>query len=136
VPANRLQNSKTIRNATASSSKFNWTNDHLPKGYNKHKEWLQIFVPLLRDWAGTIENPWETEKEDVKQVVQGFWDATYPAIPHKVETGEAVLGRACSVSFSSPACTYSLARLYRRYRNIAPLLGEQPSMQSQIACQR
>lgn len=114
VPANRLRTSKTIQNATTSSSKFNWTNSHLPEGYNKNKEWLQTFVPLLRDWVGTIQNPWESEKEDVKQVVQEFWDDTYPAIPHKVEAGEAVLGRARFLSSFSPGMYLSLGQAIQK----------------------
>lgn len=95
-PADRLKNSKPIKEAT---KRVAWTNDSLPVGYTSNKRWTNVFIPHVRDFMDSLANPWELEKVDMVVEIQHIADQVYPDITHTVSTKEAVFHRVCHLHY-------------------------------------
>lgn len=83
VPEKRLKNSAPVRKAMAATSKRQTiTMSDLPN--NSQKRFTQALVPRLRDYMGTVENPWDIDGS-VVDVIQELWDTVFPDIAHEVQ---------------------------------------------------
>jgi hypothetical protein len=80
-PTNRLKGSQVVRKAT--TARMAYTNNDLPDGTLQH--FTSEFVPLWRNYAGTMENPWGVLKE-----MQVIWDIVFPDTPQTVTRGDAI----------------------------------------------
>ncbi|KAG6369258.1 hypothetical protein JVT61DRAFT_15530 [Boletus reticuloceps] len=76
APQSRLEHSNTIANAT-SSVKTRPSRQDLPPGTDQR--FRKYFIPLVRQFAGTFENPWSTE--GMIAPMQAMWDATMAGTP-------------------------------------------------------
>ncbi|KZP19793.1 hypothetical protein FIBSPDRAFT_955062 [Athelia psychrophila] len=90
LPADRLHHSVPIQNTTTLAVRTTFTNNHLPAG--TIIRFRELFVPMLREWVGTLEHPWEaTTNEDYIPELQSIWDTVFPDTPHTVAShGDAV----------------------------------------------
>ena len=99
-PAEWLNTSGTLKNATkaSSGSKTTFTNADLP--YACHLLWNELYVPLLYDWAGTVPNPWICHDADIQGNLQSLWSVAYPSIQADIQPKQAIFVRV-SVTFNS-----------------------------------
>jgi hypothetical protein len=99
-PAERLGASMTLKNAAKTSSglKMTFTNSDLP--IQCLHLWSELYVQLLHDWAGTIQNPWSCHDTDLQGNLQAMWDLAYPDIEAVVEPRQAIFVRVCVAFFN------------------------------------
>lgn len=94
APADRLQTSKPIINATTTSVTNRTSRavgDILPDGTQLH--FSRNMVPRLRDHAGTLEIPWDNGiDQDVLATIQCFWEEEFPDHPLKLAMGDPIVG--------------------------------------------
>ena len=76
APEKRLEHSNTIANAT-SSAKLRPSRQDLPPGAEQC--FWNYFIPLVRQFAGTLDNPWSTE--GMIAPMQAMWDITMAGRP-------------------------------------------------------
>ncbi|KAH9965581.1 hypothetical protein BJV74DRAFT_890219 [Russula compacta] len=93
-PAERLDTSGTLKNATKASSglKTTFTNADLPPGCLS--KWNELYVQLLHDWAGTTPNPWSCHDANIRANFQMLWDLAYPDIPTDIQPKQAIFVRS------------------------------------------
>jgi len=88
APTDRLKASQPIRKATKPTFRT-FTNDDLPPG--SRLRFFQNFVPLFRDFFGTLANPWDTTQPGIVEEMQVIWEMVFPDIGHLVAIrGDAV----------------------------------------------
>jgi hypothetical protein len=132
-PADCLKNSKLIKEAT---KRVAWTNDSLPDGYTSHKCWNNVFIPHVRDFMDSLENPWELEKVDMVAKIQYIADKIYPDIPHTVSTKEAVFNRVCHLHYPSSLFTHSIGSLSQTMQKMSEHRGRYGSTALRIVTER
>ena len=94
MPQRRLEYSNTIAKAT-SSMKLRPSRQDLPPG--AEQRFRKYFIPLVWQFAGTLENPWSTE--GMLAPMQAMWDATMAGVPewkHEFSEDEDPLYRLVS----------------------------------------
>jgi hypothetical protein len=85
---------KATRGATVKST-FN--NADLPP--TCLSTWTSVYVPLLADWAGTIQNPWQSHHDgvDIKENFKRLWETAYPHIDITIELKQAIFVWVCLI---------------------------------------
>jgi len=93
APAERLDTSGTLKNATKGSagSKTTFTNADLPA--TCLLLWNECYIPRLFDWAGTIPNPWITHDANIRGNLQVMWNITYPDIITDIQPKQPIFVR-------------------------------------------
>jgi hypothetical protein len=91
APADHLKASQ-VRKAVVRTT---FTNSKLPAG--SLQRFTSDFVPLWRDYTGTLRNPWVTTDPAILKEMQTIWDIVFPDIKHVVTRTDAVyhLVRVC-----------------------------------------
>ncbi|KAI0054475.1 hypothetical protein BV25DRAFT_1903862 [Artomyces pyxidatus] len=85
----KFTTSKTIQKATKASGKAP-TNSLLPPGVLDR--WDQFFLPIWKDYVGTLENPWTVSSPEVNVVpqMQAIWNEAIPGVAHVFEKGDDI----------------------------------------------
>jgi hypothetical protein len=58
------------------------------------------FIPRVREFAGSLDNPWDLT--DLAVAFQKIWDEVFISIPHIIEINDPVYDLVSSSQFCSP----------------------------------